>query len=80
MRTKKEVKAFIDAINVLRDSVTDDVASKVPEIFPKLNGDNKFIRAGTRINWDGKVKKAINDRYDTFDNNPDNAPQLWKDI
>ena len=59
----------------------DDVnASTVPEMFPKLKCDGTLVSAGTRINWNGQLKKAAADLWDTAENNPDNAPTLWEDI
>lgn len=59
----------------------DDVnASNVPELFPRLAGDGSPVPAGTRINWNGQLKKAAADLWDTAQNNPDNAPALWEDI
>lgn len=59
----------------------DDVsASTVPELYPKLKGDGSLVNAGTRINWNGQLKKAAADLWDTPENNPDNAPALWEDI
>lgn len=59
----------------------DDVgASSVPEMFPGLKGDGSLVNAGTRINWNGQLKKAAVDLWDTAENNPDNAPALWEDI
>lgn len=59
----------------------DDVnASSLPEMFPKLKQDGSLVKAGTRVNWNGKLKKASVDLWDTEENDPDNAPDLWKDI
>lgn len=59
----------------------DDVsASSMPEMFPKLKGDSSLVKAGTRINWNGQLKKAAVDLWDTAENNPDNAPALWEDL
>lgn len=59
----------------------DDVnASIVPELFPRLAGDGSLVPAGTRINWNGQLKRAAADLWDTAENNPDNAPDLWEDI
>lgn len=59
----------------------DDIsASSIPEMFPGLKGDGTLISAGTRINWNGGLKKAAVDLWDTAENNPDNAPALWEDI
>jgi hypothetical protein len=38
------------------------------------------VKHGTRINWNGVLKKAAVDLWDTPENNPDNAPALWEDI
>ena len=59
----------------------DDIsASTVPEMFPKLKGDGSLVSAGTRINWNGQLKKAAADLWDTAENDPDNAPALWESI
>lgn len=59
----------------------DDVnASNVPELFPRLAGDGSLVSAGTRIYWNGTLKRAAADLWDTAENNPDNAPTLWEDI
>ena len=59
----------------------DDIsASSLPEMFPKLKENGELVKAGTRINWNGQLKKAAADLWDTAENNPDNAPTLWEDI
>ena len=59
----------------------DDASAKsIPEMFPKLRGSGSTVKAGTRINWNGQLKKAAADLRDTAENNPDNSPKLWEDI
>ena len=59
----------------------DDIsASSLPEMFPKLKEDGSLVSVGTRINWNGQLKKAAADLWDTAENNPDNAPTLWDDL
>lgn len=58
----------------------DANASTLPEMFPLLRGDGSLVAAGSRINWNGQLKKAAADLWDTPENNPDNAPDLWEDI
>jgi hypothetical protein len=65
----------------------DKTASIAPELFDRLeqvdpnSGDEiPLVRAGTRINWHGTLKKAAVDLWDTKENNPDNAPTLWEDL
>lgn len=63
-----------------RNMVDDKTASVAPEIFGKLKEDGSLVKNGTRINWNGVLKKAAVDLWDTKENNPDNAPTLWADI
>lgn len=60
--------------------VDDKTSSESVELLPTLKYDGSLIKAGTRINHNGTVKKATVDLWDTEANNPDNAPTLWEDI
>ena len=62
------------------ESLTDAVASEAPELFGNLKYDGGLIKAGTRINWGGVIKRATVDLWDTEANNPSNTPSLWEDI
>ena len=61
-------------------SLDDKMASTAPTLFPRLKQDGSLIKAGTRINYNGNIKRAAVDLWDTVDNSPDNAPTLWEDI
>lgn len=61
-------------------SLEDKEASETPELFGKLNENGELVKVGTRINWNGTLKRAAVDLWDTTENNPDNAPSLWEDI
>jgi hypothetical protein len=63
-----------------RELVDDKTASIAPEIFGKMKLDGSLISHGTRINWNGVLKRAAVDLWDTAENNPDNATNLWEDI
>ena len=75
-------RANIQRANIIKAmaSLSDQEASKTPELSPKLNNDGTLIAAGTRINWNGQLKRAASDLWDTVENNPDNAPTLWEDV
>ena len=62
------------------ESLDDKTASTAPEMFGKLKQSGALVKAGTRINWNGVVKKANVDLWDTAENAPDNAPDLWSDL
>ena len=61
-------------------SLDDKTASTAPTLFRRLKQDGSLIKAGTRINHNGSIKRAAVDLWDTADNSPDNAPTLWEDI
>ena len=61
-------------------SLSDFDASEAPTLFPTLKQDGQLVKAGTRINWHGVVKRAAVDLWDTEANKPDHAPALWEDI
>lgn len=61
-------------------SLDDKTASTAATLFPRLKQDGHLVSAGTRINWNGTLKKAAVDLWDTAENSPDSAPALWADI
>lgn len=75
-------KAKLQRQNIILASASleDKDASKTPELFGKLNQNGELVKAGTRINWNGLLKRAAVDLWDTKENDPDNAPTLWEDI
>lgn len=77
-RNKAEkLRSLIEQASV---SLPDKEASEGAELFPKLKADGSLVSAGTRINWNGILKRAAVDLWDTAENNPDNAPILWEDL
>ena len=67
-------------IEYAAQGLADKDASQGVQLFPKLKRDGTLVKAGTRINWNGQLKRAAVDLWDTDTNNPDNAPALWEDI
>ena len=75
-------QARLQRANILKAiiALNDKDASITPELFPKMVYDGSLVKAGTRINWNGSIKKAAVDLWDTESNNPDNAPTLWENL
>ena len=69
-----------DCIETAAQALDDQSASGAPALFPALNQNGALISAGTRINWGGTVKRAAVDLWDTAENTPDAAPNLWEDL
>lgn len=80
MITREDALRIRAAINKAAVSLEDIDASSAAELFPRLKRDGSLIKAGTRINWRGVIKKAAVNLWDTAENDPDNAPDLWENI
>ena len=78
--TRKEALRLRAIVEQAAASLDDQTASAGAALFPRLKQDGCLVKAGTRINWNGTLKRAAVDLWDTEANNPGNAPTLWEDI
>lgn len=78
--TREEARKLRALIEQAGDSLPDKEASQGPVLMRRLKGKGALIKAGTRINWHGVVKRAAVDLWDTQENTPDSALSLWEDI
>lgn len=78
--TEKEARAFRSLVTQGSASLTDAQVSTAPEVLPRMKYDGALISNGTRINWNGTIKRAASDLWDREGQNPDNAPALWEDV
>ncbi len=78
--TRNEALRLRAIVEQAAASLDDQTASAGAALFPRLKQDGALVKAGTRINWNGTLKRAAADLWDTEANNPDNAPTLWEDI
>lgn len=77
---KQEAQTIRGFIETAAEGLDDATASQMALLFPGLKGDGSLVKSGTRINWNGVVKRSAVDLWDTETNNPDNAPSLWEDL
>lgn len=80
MITISRARQLRKMIETLSANLSDADASTSVELFPRLKQDGSLVSVGTRINWGGTIKRAAVDLWDTAENSPDNAPDLWEDI
>ena len=78
--TESEVSRMLIAQQINNLIIDDATASRMIDYYPTLKQDGSLITVNTRINWNGKLKRAAVDLWDTEANNPDNASTLWEDI
>lgn len=78
--TRNEALRLRAIVEQAAASLDDQTASEGAALFPRLKGDGSLVSAGTRICWNGTIKRAAVDLWDTAENTPDAAPTLWEDI
>lgn len=78
--TREEAYKLRKIVEQASSSLDDKIASEGVSLFPRLKNNGELIKVNTRINWNGALKRAAVDLWDTETNNPDNAPSLWQDI
>ena len=78
--TRAEALRLRAIVEQAAESLDDQTVSTAPTLLRKLKQDGKLVKAGTRINWGGVIKRAAVDLWDTAGNTPDAAPTLWEDI
>lgn len=72
-----QLRAIIEQAAQTLDEKT---VSTAPELCQSLKQDGELVRAGTRINWNGTIKKAAVDLWDTEANDPNHASNLWENL
>ena len=78
--TKRQAERFLRAVVALREGAGDQQASASAEAYPGLHGDGRLIRHSTRINRGGRLCRARTDLFDTEENTPEKAPDLWEKL
>lgn len=78
--THAQAVSVRNAIETAVQSLDDSASAAVVSLFPALKQDGSLIKAGTKINWQGKIVKALVDLWDREEHNPDNAPTLWEKL
>lgn len=77
LEAAKALRQTMDAAGKL---LTDQQASTVAALYPTLRGDGALVKEGTRIRWGGRLLRAAADLWDSAENAPDAAPELWEEI
>ena len=75
-----QTKTLRAAVETGAQSLDDATASLVPFLLRSMRYDGSLIEAGVRIGWGGVVKRAATALWDTSENDPNHAPDLWEDI
>lgn len=60
MMDKRKMRSFIEMVNTLRDSLTDEQASAVPELYPEWK-NGKAYKAGERVRHRNKLYRVVDE-------------------
>lgn len=80
VRTVEDARVWRAQLDKALPTVPDKDASGCVDLYPTLKQSGSLIKAGTRINWNGWLKQATVDLWDTEANDPNHAPNLWVKI
>lgn len=78
--TRAEAIRLRAAMEKAAESLDDRTASGAPDLFRRMTCSGSLVEAGTRINWNGTVKKAAAALWDREDQDPEHAAALWEDL
>lgn len=78
--TREEAIAFRKLVVAGCETLSDKDVSTAPDVLRRMKYDGKLIQNGTRINWNGAIKRAAVDLWDNEQSTPDAAPSLWEDV
>lgn len=80
MITREQARAYRAKIVAAAESLDDETALTVAELYPSLTGSGALIKAGSRYNVGGKLMRAAVDLWDRPENAPSAAPALWDEL
>ena len=61
-------------------SISDDVALKIPDVFPAWNGDGVEYKKDTKLTYNGGLYKVLQDHTSQASWTPDAAPSLFAKV
>ena len=76
----ENTEPIITNYSVSLASISDDVAEKIPEIFPPWDGTGKQYKTGDRVEYDGVLYKVLQDHDSQTDWTPETAPSLFAKV
>ena len=80
MITRERFYAFINAIKMVRDAVSDDIAATVPALYQEWSPDGVEYKAGDRRTEDGVLYSCSQAHTSQVGWNPSIATSLWSKV
>lgn len=76
----ERVRALRRVIEENAETMTDEVAVYVPELFQKWDGNGVEYVTGLRVSYNGKLYKVLQDHTSQDHWSPDAAPSLFAEV
>lgn len=80
MLTGTDTAPVVANYAVMLTSVADDVAEKIPEVFPAWDGNGKQYKTGDRVQYNGVLYKVLQDHTSKSTWTPSDAPSLFSKV
>ena len=80
MLTGTDTAPVVANYAVMLTSVADDVAEKIPEVFPAWDGNGKQYKTGDRVQYNGVLYKVLQDHTSQSTWTPSDAPSLFSKV
>ena len=80
MLTGTDTAPVVANYAVMLTSVNDEVAEKIPEMFPAWDGNGKQYKTGDRVQYNGILYKALQDHTSQSTWTPVDAPSLFAKV
>ena len=80
MLTGTDTAPVVANYAVMLTSVNDEVAEKIPEVFPAWDGNSKEYKMGDRVQYNGVLYKVLQDHTSQSTWTPTDAPSLFAKV
>lgn len=80
MLTGTDTAPVVANYAVMLTSVADDVAEKIPEVFPAWDGNGKQYKTGDRVQYNGVLYKVLQDHTSQSTWTSTDAPSLFAKV
>lgn len=77
--TREEAQKIIAALVTLREEATDEMALKVPELYPEWREGVEY-KTGKRVKRNGVLYTILSDHTSQADWTPENSPSLFAKV
>lgn len=80
MLTGADTSPIISSYAIMLTSISDEVAEKVPDMFPTWDGNSKAYKKDDRVTYNGTLYKVLQDHTSQSTWTPEGAPSFFAKV